>query len=129
MKVYITCPVSHTDNRLNILPEIKSVVEEVGMEPFVFQIGGTPEEIFNRDYNELKNSQIVIAEVSERSHGGGIEIGLSYHLGLKRILLLERGQYVSKLAQGIPDTVIVEYESIVDLRTKLAKTLGQISIG
>jgi hypothetical protein len=129
MKVYITCPVSHTDNRLNILPEIKSVVEEVGMEPFVFQIGGTPEEIFNRDYNELKNSQIVIAEVSERSHGVGIEIGLSYHLGLKRILLLERGQYVSKLAQGIPDTVIVEYESIVDLRTKLAKTLGQISIG
>ena len=127
MKVYITCPVSHTDNRLGILPEIKSVVEEAGMQPFVFQIGGTPDEIFNRDYNELKNSQIVIAEVSERSHGVGIELGLSYGLGLKRILLIEKGQFVSKLAQGIPDTFIIEYQSITDLRPRLMDVLIKIS--
>ena len=127
MKVYITCPVSHTSNRLNILPEIKSAVEEVGMLPFVFQIGGTPEEIFTRDYNELKSSQIIIAEVSERSHGVGVELGFSYNLGLKRILLIEKGQFVSKLAQGIPDTTIIEYESIVDLRPKLTEFLTKIS--
>jgi len=126
MKAYITCPVSHTSNRLSILPNIKSIVEKAGMVPFVFQIGGTPDEIFNRDYNELKSSQILIAEVSERSHGVGIEIGLSFHLGLKRILLIEKGQFVSKLAQGLPDTSIIEYESVEDLELQLQEALQEI---
>lgn len=97
------------------------------MKAFVFQVGGTPEEIFTRDYNELKSSDILIAEVSERSHGVGIEIGLSYDLKLKRILLLQRGQFISKLAQGMPDTTIIEYQSADDLKTKLKDVLGQMA--
>ncbi|MDB5259790.1 MAG: hypothetical protein JWN37_21 [Candidatus Nomurabacteria bacterium] len=127
MKAYITCPVSHTNSRLELLPEIKKIVEENGIEPFVFEIGGTPEEIFKRDYENLKTSNVIIAEVSERSHGVGIEIGLSYHLGLRRILLIEKGQFVSKLAQGIPNTVVIEYESVDDLRNKLRESLTGLS--
>jgi hypothetical protein len=127
MKAYITCPVSHTNNRLNLLPEIKSVVEQNGIEPFVFEIGGTPDEIFNRDYSNLKTSQILIAEVSERSHGVGIEIGLSYALNLKRILLIEKGQFVSKLAQGLPGTIMIEYDSVDDLKDKLNIELNKVT--
>ena len=47
MKAYITCPVSHTKNRLDLLPEIKSIAEKNNINCFVFQIGGNPEEIFN----------------------------------------------------------------------------------
>jgi hypothetical protein len=124
MKAYITCPVSHTNDRLDLLPEIKAIVERSGLEAFVFQVGGTPEEIFNRDFNALKSSQIIIAEVSERSHGVGIEIGLSFSLGLRRILLIEKGQFVSKLAQGMPDTTIIEYSSVEDLKGKLKGALS-----
>lgn len=99
----------------------------MGMESFVFEVGGTPEEIFNRDYNHLKNSQILIAEVSERSHGVGIEIGLSYNLNLRRILLIEEGQSVSKLALGIPDTTLIEYGSVDQLKNKLERALGQLT--
>ncbi len=126
MKAYITCPVSHTNNRLDLLPEIRKVVEKLGMETFIFEVGGTPEEIFNRDFNNLKTSQILIAEVSERSHGVGIEIGLSYVLNLKRILIIEDGQFVSKLAQGIPNTIIIQYGSADQLKNKLELALRDI---
>jgi len=126
MKAYITCPVSHTKERLNLLPEIKSVVEEKGMDAFVFEIGGTSGEIFNRDYEQLKSCDLIIAEVSETSHGVGIEIGMSYCLGLKRILLLEKTKNVTKLAQGMPETIIIEYENLDDLKNKLSLELGSI---
>ncbi len=126
MKAYITCPVSHTQDRLHLLPHIKKVVENHGIEPFVFEIGGDPADIFNRDYGNLKTSDIIIAEVSERSHGVGIEIGLSYALGLKRILLLSSDNYVSKLAEGMPDTVIISYDDAEDLIKKLAQCLTSL---
>jgi hypothetical protein len=124
MKAYITCPVSYTQNRLDLLPHIKQVVEDVGIEPFVFEIGGDPEDIFNRDYGNLKTSNLIIAEVSERSHGVGIELGLSYSLGLKRILLLAEGATVSKLAEGMPDTVVITYKDINDMKASLKQQLS-----
>jgi nucleoside 2-deoxyribosyltransferase len=123
MKVYITCPCSHSQKRLDLLPTIKTVAKKCEVDYFVFRIGGTSEEIFKRDYSQIKNSDVLIAEVSERSHGVGIEIGMSYCLGLKRILLISKGEYVTKLAQGMPDTVIISYKNKDDLKKKLKTVL------
>lgn len=127
MKAYITCPVSFTQNRLEVLPYIKEVVEEAGIEPFVFEIGGDSKDIFNRDYSNLASSDIIIAEVSERSHGVGIELGLSYGLGLKRILLLAEGASVSKLAEGMPNTTILTYKDSEHLKGLLREELLTLS--
>jgi hypothetical protein len=124
MKAYITSPVSYTQNRLDLLPHIKEVVEANGIEPFVFEIGGDPKDIFSRDYANLASSNIIIAEVSERSHGVGIELGLSYGLGLKRILLLAEDSSVSKLAEGMPDTTILIYKNVEHLKQILSSELA-----
>ena len=126
MKAYITCPVSHTNKRLKLLPLIEKVVKAKGLEPLVFTIGGEPADIFKRDIKALKSSDILIAEASEGSHGVGMEIGLSHCLGLKRILLVEIGNFVTKLAQGMPDTTIVEYLDEDDLQDKLGEALDKI---
>ncbi len=126
MKAYITCPVSHTKERLNFLPEIKKIVDEKDINSFVFEIGGNPTEIFNRDYEQLKSSDLIIADVSETSHGVGIEIGMSYCLNLKRIFLLEKSKCVTKLAQGMPNTIIIEYENLKDLKKKLTSALDGV---
>ena len=118
-KAYVTSPVSYTQNRLELLPHIKDVVEAKGIEPFVFEIGGDPKDIFNRDYSNLASSNIIIAEVSERSHGVGIELGLSYSLGIKRILLLSEGNTVSKLAEGMPDTTVIVYRDTEHMKSLL----------
>lgn len=122
-KAYITCPVSHTRERLGLLPEIETIVKSKGIRAFVFSVGGTPGEIFGRDYEQIASSSLLIAEVSERSHGVGVEIGMSYCLGLRRILLIEKGGQLTKLILGMPETVIIEYESVDDLRTKISKEL------
>jgi len=126
MKAYITCPVSYTQKRLDLLPIIEELVESMGIESFVFKIGGSSEEIFQRDLEALKSSDILIAEISEASHGVGIEIGLSYSLGLKRILLIENGNNVTKLIQGMSDTVILEYTDKEDLKKKLGDCLQNL---
>ncbi|HEY8886188.1 MAG TPA: hypothetical protein VIM31_01660 [Candidatus Microsaccharimonas sp.] len=123
-KAYITSPVSYTQNRLDLLPHIKEVVEANGIEPFVFEIGGEANDIFSRDYTNLASSNIIIAEVSERSHGVGIELGLSYGLGLKRILLLAEGSTVSKLAEGMTDTTILVYKNVKHLKQILSLELA-----
>ncbi|GAI18322.1 unnamed protein product [marine sediment metagenome] len=126
MKVYITCPVTHTNDKLDLLPEIEKIVKSKGLESFIFKIGGDPKEIFDRDFKQLKSSDLIIAEVSELSHGVGIEIGLSFGLGLKRILLLQRKKKITKLAQGMPNTTIVLYNNLEDLKEKLILTLDKI---
>jgi hypothetical protein len=119
MKAYITCPCSHNQDYLKILPLIKNAVEKNNIEPLVFTVGGDPKDVFSRDYNALKSCSLLIAEVSERSHGVGIEIGLSYSLGLKRILLIKEGKFVTKLAEGLPETIIIQYKNEHDLVKKL----------
>jgi len=124
MKAYISCPVMLSQERLNLLPEIETLVKSKGINTFVFGTSGTPEEIFKRDYSQLKSSDLLIVDVSEPSHGVGMEIGMSYCLGLKRILLIEKGKKVSRLAQGTPDTTIIEYENVDDLKNKLSLVLN-----
>lgn len=123
MKAYITCPITHTQERLNLLPVIESVAKERNFDTFVCRTRGTPSEIFERDYNQLKSCDIIIAEVSERSHGVGMEIGMSFCLGLKRILLIQKGNSITKFAQGMPDMNIIEYVDIEDLKDKLFSAL------
>lgn len=126
MKAYITCPVSNRQEKLGLLPIVEEVAQSKGIETFVFQISDNPKEIFQRDYNQIKSCDIIIAEVSEPSHGVGAEIGLSYELGLKRILLLEKGKKLSRLIQGVPETVIIEYKGLEDLKKSLNKALSDL---
>ena len=123
MKAYITCPISHTKERLSLLPEIKKIVESKGIVPAVFEVREDAKEIFQADYSDIKSSELIIAEVSEPSHGVGIEIGMSYCLGLKRILLLEKGKHVTPMASGMPGTTIIEYENLEDMKSKLSSAL------
>ncbi|MFW5991451.1 MAG: nucleoside 2-deoxyribosyltransferase [Candidatus Nanoarchaeia archaeon] len=123
MKAYITCAVTHNKDKLNLLPKIEEVVKAKGIKTFVIEEGGNAEEIFKRDYEQLKNSNLMIAEISEPSIGVGIELGLSYSLGIKRILLLEKGKKLTKIARGMPETKIIEYENVDELTEKLSFVL------
>ncbi|HBG81969.1 TPA: hypothetical protein DDW69_03985 [candidate division CPR2 bacterium] len=126
MKAYVTCPISITNQRLPLLAQVKDLVKSKGIDTFTFNIAGTPRHVFEKDYEQLKQSDLLIVEVSEPSHGVGVLIGLSYSLGLKRILLLRKGRSLTKIAPGIPKTLVIEYEDIDDLKEKLDQVLTNI---
>jgi len=123
MKAYISCPVHFSQDRLHLMPVIEKIVQSKGIDTFVFQVGGVPKDIFERDFKAISTSDLLITEVSEPSHGVGAEIGMSFCLNLKRILLLEKGKQVSRLVQGMPNTTIIEYENLEDLKSKLLAAL------
>lgn len=110
MKAYITCPVTHSQKRLDLLPLLEEKLRARGIETFVFEIGGSPEEIFQRDLEQLRTCDLLVAEVSEKSHGVGIEIGLSFAFGAKRILLHEEGTNVTPMATGMSNTWVISYK-------------------
>ncbi len=62
-----------------------------------------PVEVYTRDTAWIRESDILIAEVSVPSHGVGYEIGYALGLGKPVLALYQQGRKVSKMISGNPD--------------------------
>jgi nucleoside 2-deoxyribosyltransferase len=62
-----------------------------------------PSDVYSRDINWIRASDVLIAEVSAPSHGVGYEIGFALGLGKPVLTLYEEGRKVSKMISGNPD--------------------------
>jgi len=73
-----------------------------------------PNDIYNRDVGWIKESNILIAEVSTPSHGVGYEIGYALNQSIPVICLYRAGTPVSKMILGNrdPNLSIHAYEII-----------------
>jgi nucleoside 2-deoxyribosyltransferase len=63
-----------------------------------------PLEVYARDVEWIRASDVLIAEVSAPSHGVGYEIGFALGLGKRVLALYEDGRKVSKMISGNPDS-------------------------
>lgn len=63
-----------------------------------------PLEVYARDVEWIRASDVLIAEVSAPSHGVGYEIGFALSLGKRVLALYEDGCKVSKMISGNPDS-------------------------
>lgn len=72
-----------------------------------------PLEVYSRDVTWIRNSDVLIAEVSVPSHGVGYEIGLALGLGKPVLALYQQGRKVSKMISGNPDRnlKVIPYEN------------------
>src|SRR5689334_19464077 len=62
-----------------------------------------PLDVYLRDINWIRASDVLIAEVSVPSHGVGYEIGFALGLGKPVLALYEEGRKISKMISGNPD--------------------------
>ena len=73
-----------------------------------------PRDVYDRDVNWIRSSDILLAEVSVPSHGVGYEIG--YALGLRKpvLCLYDADRAVSKMISGNPDPLlrVVAYKDL-----------------
>lgn len=81
-------------------------------------------EIYERDIKWIKQSDIVIAEVTNPSLGVGYEIGYAEKLGKKIICLCEKNANLSAMISGNPNLDIVLYLSVDELKDKLLDMLS-----
>lgn len=73
----------------------------------------------------IATSDLLIAEVTDKAIGIGIEIGYAYALGKKIIYLRKKQAEYSTTVAGIADKQIV-YSSNDELKTKLKKALSKL---
>ena len=62
-----------------------------------------PLEVYTRDTGWIRESDVLIAEVSVPSHGVGYEIGYALGLGKPVLALYQQSRKVSKMISGNPD--------------------------
>lgn len=95
-------------------PNLKNTGEEISVN-----------EIYARDMVWLKDSDIVVAEVTAVSMGVGYELGQAEAMG-KRVICLYRevvGKRLSAMVSGNPYFTMVKYESVPELVEYFEKNL------
>ncbi len=76
------------------------------------------------DLSMVKQSDVMVCDISMQSIGLGIELGVASMYDKKMIFCYEKGSYVSSMITGtFHKATFIEYESIEDLKEKLSKIL------
>lgn len=102
------------------------LTEHVGDQNVAADHGLSDQEIHDRDMNWLRESDLLIAEVTQASLGVGYEIGRALELGKPVICLYrkEEGKRLSAMIAGAEEITICYYKEVEEAMEFLAGTLG-----
>jgi len=136
MKIYFACSISGGRKDEKTYQYLVQVLTGMGINVPTAHIAETgveeldareePGDIYNRDVSWIRDSDLLIAEVSTPSHGVGYEIGYALNLEKPVLCLNKKGVVVSKMITGNPHPLLTvnEYENLTKaeeiLRTFLA---------
>jgi nucleoside 2-deoxyribosyltransferase len=129
LKVYLAVPII-ANRDLGKAQTIAGVLAELGchlVSDWVVRADPgyrlSPTAVFRRDTQGVRDCDVLVAEVSTRSHGVGMEIMLAQVLGKPIIGLHQPAAPVSRLLQGTPNTRLIEYASMDALQLRLQQAL------
>jgi nucleoside 2-deoxyribosyltransferase len=122
-------------NRQNVYPEteaIKQVLARFGINLFVFVdsyhfSAGQEKQMMQQAFTDIDSADLLVAEVSEKAIGVGIEIGYAIAKQKPVIYLRKAISGHSTTAAGSANHVII-YETPQDLAEKLTILLSAIEI-
>ena len=123
--IYIACSMIKSKKiDFSLLEFLIDFSEEQDYHPFVpgKMDDASPKEIYERDIRMLSQSKIILADVNEPSHGVGMEImyGIKHHIPAI-CLIMKKNRPLSRMVEGSPNTLILEYETEQELKEKMKK--------
>ncbi|MDP3883230.1 MAG: nucleoside 2-deoxyribosyltransferase [Candidatus Staskawiczbacteria bacterium] len=127
MRVFITASFKESKDEIERLCQ---VVKSTGLEDFCFirdvenyqKIFNDPKELMQRATEEIKKSDALLIDMTDKPTGRMIEVGIAYSLGKKIIVIMKRGTQIKDTTRGVADAII-EYDSIEDISNKLQNTI------
>jgi len=127
MRCYITS--SFGDSREEI-ERLCSIVKSAGFEDFSFirdvenyqKVFDNLRDLMERAEDEIKKSDVLLIDMTDKPTGRAIEAGMAYSLKKKIIVIMKRGTIIKGTTRGIADAV-VEYDVIEDIFSGLKDTL------
>lgn len=133
MKIYLAVPII-AHRQLEKAKTIAKVIRSLGHELVsTWVINENPgfslpaTNVFERDLGGVKKSDILVADVSQGSHGVGMEIMAAYLYRKRIVLLYEEGARVSHMLLGVPNALLLSYGSLEDMEAKLRSALRKAS--
>lgn len=104
--------------------DILDYKKEISLDFSSFEIN---KKMANFDLEQVKNSDILIADISSLSTGLGIELGIALTYKKKIIFCFEKNTNVSTMITGtFYNSSFIEYEDLKDLENKLTEELVEM---
>ena len=111
MKAFLAIKYYEDMRNKELIEKIYKAFKRQGIEVFVFArdvqhykiCDLSPEEIMNRAFKEIKNSDIFIIDASELSIGIGVEAGVAYSHGVPIYLIAQKDAEVCNSIKGISE--------------------------
>lgn len=128
-KIYITTSFQNTENKDEI-EHLCSLIKNAGLEDFCFirdvehyeHVFDNPKDLMARALQEIKQSDYLLIDMTDKPTGRAIEAGMAYALGKKVIVIMKKGTVIKDTTRGIASKII-EYEDIKDI-TPVLKELS-----
>lgn len=105
-KTYILGATAKGSEKFLVYKEaLKEKLEILGTPIETLQFKGTNKERFLRAEDSVKQSDVIIADMSEVSTGAGIELGMAHTLGKEIYVFASVGNKVSALIYGLTNNI------------------------
>lgn len=119
--MFITVSFQGNDNKKEI-EELCSLVKQAGFDDFCFvrdvenyqHVFDDPKDLMKRTFEEIKNSDWLLIDMTNKPTGRAIEAGIAYVLNKKIIVIMKKGTIIKDTVVGISEKII-EYENINDI--------------
>lgn len=127
MRVYITSSFGDSKEQIE---RLCSIVKSSGFDDFSFirdvenyqKVFDDPKELMKKAEDEIKRSDVLLIDMTDKPTGRAIEAGMAYSLGKKIIVIARTGAQIKDTTRGIADAII-EYRAIEDISDGLKDAL------
>lgn len=126
-RIYITVSFQEGKNKDEI-ENLCTLVKSAGFEDFCFirdvenyqKVFNDPSELMNRAKKEIRKSECLLVDMTNKPTGRAIEAGIAYTMGKKVIVIMKKGTQIKDTTRGISTTVI-EYDKIDEIVEPLSQ--------
>jgi len=124
-RIFITASFQNTENKAEI-EQLCALVNNAGFEDFCFirdvehyqHVFDSPKDLMERTLEEIKLSEYLLIDVSDKPTGRAYEAGMAFTLGKKVIVIMKKGTKIKATTRGIAH-VIIEYTKLDEIVPKL----------
>ena len=128
-RMFITASFQGSNNKKEI-EQLCSLVKEAGFDDFCFirdvenyqHVFDDPKDLMRRAFEEIKNSDWLLIDMTDKPTGRAIESGIAFALNKKIVVIMKKGTIIKDTVIGISEKII-EYENINDILPKLKNLL------
>lgn len=126
MNIYFSGSMTNSQEKMDDYKELINFLENYGnvLNKFVGEkiINYEDEFVYERDTNNLRKTDILIADITIPSTGVGFELGYAEFLNIKTILIYDKNKLKpSSLVLGNPNFVKIEYNTIEEIKQEIVK--------